>query len=218
MMKVVVVGAGPAGLAATYALKKKRVDVMTFERSDNVGGRAQCVTKDGFICDMGAQFLGKFYETTFRFCDELGMSEDIVPFNFKAAIWRNRKFHVVSDDTSALSRLKAIRGVFRGVPPMAILQSARMGPRIIRRLPAVLRVDFDRLRGVDHLSFADFVLKYGGKEALENIFQAFCAGLTLGEPENIGTAHALSLQFLQGSSRTQGRFWIADRQTARGML
>ena len=58
-MKVIVVGAGPAGLAATYKLKKEGADVQAFESTDKPGGRAQGMEKDGFVFDMGAQFLGK---------------------------------------------------------------------------------------------------------------------------------------------------------------
>ncbi|MBN1288539.1 MAG: FAD-dependent oxidoreductase [Actinobacteria bacterium] len=194
-MKVIVVGAGPAGLAATYTLKKQGADVVALESTDKPGGRAQGLEKDGYVFDMGAQFLGKHYETTFRFCRELGMMDDVIPFNFKVAIYRKGKMYPLSMNMNPVEQLKMIPDYlrFRAISIKAIFEMARMMPRLMQRMPAAFKMDFLAMSDVDYLSIADFVLRYGGKSALEEVFQMLMAGLTLGEPEDIGAAHGLSL-------------------------
>ena len=67
-VKVVVIGAGAAGMAATYALRKAGTDVTTFDARSEAGGRARCYQKEGFTFDTGAQFMAKVCSTQIRLC------------------------------------------------------------------------------------------------------------------------------------------------------
>lgn len=55
--RVVVVGAGPGGLAAALLLAKAGLDVTVFERQNRVGGRTAAVEADGFRFDLGPTFF-----------------------------------------------------------------------------------------------------------------------------------------------------------------
>jgi phytoene desaturase len=55
--KVVVVGAGPGGLAAAMQLAHAGCDVTVLERRDRVGGRTSAIEKDGFRFDCGPTFF-----------------------------------------------------------------------------------------------------------------------------------------------------------------
>jgi hypothetical protein len=55
--KVIVIGAGIAGLAAAKLLKAKGFSVLILEASETVGGRIQTDKKDGFLLDRGFQVL-----------------------------------------------------------------------------------------------------------------------------------------------------------------
>ena len=52
--KVIVVGAGMAGLAAAYRLRQAGVDVTVLESSDHVGGRLGTDSRDGYMIERGA--------------------------------------------------------------------------------------------------------------------------------------------------------------------
>ena len=54
---VVVVGAGPGGLACSMLLAKAGVNVTILEKSDGVGGRTRVFEKDGFKYDNGPTFF-----------------------------------------------------------------------------------------------------------------------------------------------------------------
>ena len=51
--KVVIVGAGPGGLAAAILLQRSGVDVTVVERREVVGGRTSTIERNGFKFDTG---------------------------------------------------------------------------------------------------------------------------------------------------------------------
>lgn len=55
--RVVVVGAGPGGLAAAMLLRASGADVTVLERGDRVGGRTASIEQDGFTFDVGPTFF-----------------------------------------------------------------------------------------------------------------------------------------------------------------
>ena len=59
--KVIVIGAGLAGLSAAITLQNEGVDVTVFESSDRPGGRVTSDVIDGFICDRGFQLINANY-------------------------------------------------------------------------------------------------------------------------------------------------------------
>ena len=54
-MRVIVVGAGLAGLTCAKVLSARGAEVAVFEASDGVGGRVRTDEKDGFLLDRGFQ-------------------------------------------------------------------------------------------------------------------------------------------------------------------
>lgn len=62
--RVVVVGAGPGGLASAMLLRAAGAEVTVLERSDRVGGRTASFTQDGFTFDYGPTFY--LYPTILR--------------------------------------------------------------------------------------------------------------------------------------------------------
>lgn len=196
-MKVIVVGAGPAGLAATYTLRKKGADVLCLEAGDVAGGRARGFRKDGYVFDLGAQFSADLCTTTFRLCRELGMGADIMGFDFVGAMWRDGRFYPVpvSRSPGDVWRHRGDLLRFRGLPWRAYPQLARIGLYLARRYRDF---DFDSMDpepvlDLGDISIADFALRYGGTEALDYVFQPMTASLTLGEPDQVGAAHVLAL-------------------------
>jgi len=59
--KVIVIGAGLAGLSAAITLQNEGVDVTVLESSDRPGGRVTSDVIDGLICDRGFQLINANY-------------------------------------------------------------------------------------------------------------------------------------------------------------
>ncbi len=68
--KVIVIGAGPGGLASAMLLAKAGFDVTVLERRDCVGGRTSTIEADGFRFDLGPTFFlyPQILREIFRMC------------------------------------------------------------------------------------------------------------------------------------------------------
>src|SRR5690606_22391015 len=73
-LDVAVVGAGPAGLAAGWALAAHGARVTLYERRSAPGGGLRTDELDGARVDAGVQLLGSYYRETFRVAEEAGAS------------------------------------------------------------------------------------------------------------------------------------------------
>lgn len=198
-MKVIVVGAGAAGLAAAHELRKKGVEVAVFEESGSAGGRARGFQEKGYTFDLGAQFSAMLCDSTFKFCRELGMEDEILPFTFTAAIYRKGKMYPMAGtpDPKVIWKMRNDFLKFRGAPFWAIPQIMRVFPAMLKRKKDFRfeTMDPEPVLDLCEMSIAEWALKHGGKGALEYFFQPLSASLTLGEPEGIGAAHILALLF-----------------------
>lgn len=111
---VLIIGAGLAGLAAGYKLKKSGVGVTILEARNRVGGRVFSFPvndADGQIIELGAEWVGGSHERIKQLCQEFGLPLSDNRFNthliyrgeykepekwgFSAEMetfWKNRKF------------------------------------------------------------------------------------------------------------------------------
>ena len=74
----VIVGAGPAGLAAAQRLHANGVKVTVLEASNAIGGRTRSERVGDFTVNTGASFLTTFYDYTLALLKTLGL-ETIAP-------------------------------------------------------------------------------------------------------------------------------------------
>src|SRR6516165_8097182 len=95
-MKAAVIGGGPAGCAAAYALRKRGHEVRLIEAQDHVGGRTSQLIKDGFNMSSGALFLmGEgLYPRTYALMREMGHASDLVTWGGKTQVidWNKKRY------------------------------------------------------------------------------------------------------------------------------
>ena len=72
----VIVGAGPAGLAAAHRLASAGVKVTVLEASNAIGGRTRSERVGDFTINTGASFLTTFYDATLALLRTLGISTE----------------------------------------------------------------------------------------------------------------------------------------------
>lgn len=75
--EVIILGAGAAGLAAAYSLKKKKIPFRIFEASSRVGGRVQSVAmypEGGPVAELGAEFFEESHQSIFTMAKELSLT------------------------------------------------------------------------------------------------------------------------------------------------
>lgn len=73
----VIVGAGPAGLAAAHRLHAGGVKVTVLEASNAIGGRTRSERVGDFTVNTGASFLTTFYDSTLALLRALGIATQV---------------------------------------------------------------------------------------------------------------------------------------------
>jgi hypothetical protein len=94
-MRVVVIGAGLAGLTCAKVLSERGAEVAVFEASGGVGGRVRTDEKDGFLLDRGFQVYFTAYPVARRHLDHAKL--DLRDFDPGAIVCRDGGKSVLSD-------------------------------------------------------------------------------------------------------------------------
>jgi phytoene dehydrogenase-like protein len=94
-MKVIIVGAGLAGLTCAKVLNERGAEVAVFEASDGVGGRVRTDERDGFLLDRGFQVYFTSYPVSKRHLDHGAL--DFRVFDPGAIVHRAGERTVLSD-------------------------------------------------------------------------------------------------------------------------
>src|SRR4028118_455825 len=94
-MRVVIVGAGLAGLTCAKVLAECGVEVVVFEASDGVGGRVRTDERDGFLLDRGFQVYFTSYPVSKRHLDHAALN--LKSFDPGTILRRGREESILSD-------------------------------------------------------------------------------------------------------------------------
>ena len=157
--KVVVIGAGLAGLSAAITLESEGVSVTVIESSDRPGGRVSSDVIDGYICDRGFQLINANYPEIKR----LGLIKDI---NFISAssvieVARDERRIRIGDPRSAFfSAFNSETG--------SILEKFRLIKYILRSKPAA--------------SVGEELKNNGLGKTYERVLRPFLTGVFLADP------------------------------------
>lgn len=79
--KVIIIGAGFAGLAAAYQLHKRKIDFVILEARDRIGGRVFSHTIDAaekLVVELGAEWVGDSHDRIKELCGEFSLKSIII--------------------------------------------------------------------------------------------------------------------------------------------
>jgi len=88
--RVIVIGAGIAGLAAAFRLRQAGVNVTVLEATHRPGGRMTTDVVNGFIIDRGAYWLASSYSTVLSLIREVGLASELRAVSPWLAIVKDR--------------------------------------------------------------------------------------------------------------------------------
>ncbi|TDD75072.1 protoporphyrinogen/coproporphyrinogen oxidase [Actinomadura rubrisoli] len=178
--RVIVVGAGIAGLTAAFRLRRDGFAVTVLERSgpELIGGRMSTVERHGFHVDVGATLLLASYHEMLRLAADAGLADQVRP--------ASPVFGIVRDGTArhiqAVPRARLARSpLLRSLAPSDLL---KVGADFLR---ARRVLDWDDMSGAASLDF-ESVREYATRrglrpDTLEYLLAPFVAGPALAEPE-----------------------------------
>jgi monoamine oxidase len=140
-VKVIVVGAGFAGLAAADELHTAGAEVAVLEARDRVGGRVWSVPFAGAVAERGAEFVLPDYTEMLALCERFGL-----PLIRKGTLYGYREPRggepVTLDELgSALARISAdVGGGAEGATVREALADARLRPAVAEAICARLEI------------------------------------------------------------------------------
>ncbi len=185
-MRVLVIGAGIAGLSAAHRLHQSGFRVIVLEAGSRVGGRMSSEKVDGYIIDRGAQFLSGSYTAVLPLIEETGLKERLreIHASASAVILGGKLRRMRADNPFAMlaGGLLPFRDWFKSGAFLL-----RAGAKI-RHLPLD---DYAAWAAFDDQDAADYLLEEVGAHVLEYLFEPTLEGLYFQAPE--GTSKALAL-------------------------
>ncbi len=193
--KVAIVGAGAAGLAAAYTLRRQGVDVTLFEASDRAGGRMAGEAVDGFYVDSGACIFHETQEAVNRLSGELGVSYDRSPRDHVGTIYIGGKARRMNMERRfALVNLRALLS-FDLFSFKELVQVGRLARALGRRRADLNRKDHTRLLDLDTgENVVEFVRRNFGEELAGGAFlESFFNVGTLAKPERMGALQGIMI-------------------------
>ncbi len=156
--RIVVVGAGIAGLTAGHYLKEQGHQPVILEKSKRVGGRMSTDLVNGFTIDYGAQFLTDKFTLGTDLIERFGLSHKFIETSQHIGMVRNGKVRILSA-TDAFSALKT------GVLSLSgWLRFAYRGYRLLTKTRSIPLTKFSAWSSYDNMDAETWSNRYFGQE------------------------------------------------------
>ena len=167
---VVILGGGPAGLSAGWALSRDGADIDVLEMDSQVGGLCKSVMKNGFIFDLGGHRFITKDDLLLGEIKEL-MGEELTTRTRRSEIWLRGKFFTYPLE---------IKNILKGMNPVI---SFRCGLDF-------LLTKFGLYSKLGDVSFENWILKRFGRTMYEIYFGPYSHKLWGVPPDQISSAWA----------------------------
>ncbi|MDX8153294.1 NAD(P)/FAD-dependent oxidoreductase [Patulibacter brassicae] len=195
-MRVIVIGAGIAGLAAARRLTQRGHEVVVLEAGDGVGGRTRTVQVGDFRVDSGAIFVMGQYDRTLAFLRAAGRTAEMARWPARTA---------VLDPDGGRHEVRFDRPwTLLGLPQLGWRDRARMAARVGRLVltsgagPFALE---DLAASDDGETLAEWGRRTLGDAGYEHVLRPLMGPLTGADPEVISAGFARAL--MHQITRTQ---------------
>lgn len=183
--RVIVVGAGVAGLTAAFRLQQQGCDVTVLEAAERVGGKTAAVRRDGFVVNTGATVLAGSYDAMFALAREVGVADRVFAPPAVIGVVRDGRVHELRGEGFG-----AIVDFVR-----TPLLSARSKLTLARAAADVIRArkkaGYDRpdLRAqLDEESVAQYCDQRLNREICDHLFDPVLGGIFVVEGRNLSIA------------------------------
>lgn len=152
--------------------------------------------EDGYIIDVGAQFIAKNYHETIELCGEIGLGDEVITVPIKSSIWNEGRLYDLAVSWKPQVLMSDLEYLFGAYSAKGFLALLRFLAYIIRRWGQFGSMRETGLMDLDSESFADLALRISNREVLEDFLQPVIAALLLNDPEAMGAIVGMNVMRL----------------------
>ena len=185
--KVLVIGAGIAGLTAAHYLTKAGISVKVLEASGRVGGRMTTDAVNGCLVDCGAQFLSSEYHLLLSLAAEVGLADQVRETSPWSVILRDGKLRRMRADNPFHALSSGLLGL------SAWLKMGRQSWKLRRPLRFLALNDYSQWSAFDHEPVSSWANRETDPSVTEYLFEPMLHGFYYQDPEETSLALALAL-------------------------
>ena len=210
--RIVIVGAGFAGLCAAYTLMKRGITPLLLEAKDRAGGRGMGERVDGFSLDMGAFVFTSTYDTAFRICEELGLP--LVGSKMKFGHYRNGRWVTTTPDQTLWNFARHLpAAITMGfLSPSGMRSGFKVMRQMYRQSEYMSFASDSRLADIDDdETFGEYLERLGVPENLQLTLRGPLE-MILGDPAPAG--QALMRAYIGETMLHAGRVYMPERGTS----
>ena len=192
--KVIVIGAGAAGLSCAHSLHSRGFHVRILEAAARPGGRMLGEEVDGFHVSTGVMLFGTAHQTALGLAGDLGVPTATLRLSESISQYTRGEPRRATNANLLLMRLYS---------PKAIRQAARVLARLASRRKDLSAPGYAGLLDLDRdgESFADYLQKHGGRELVVQMGDSLSRIMVMAGPNRIGAVFGLrSLWGMVGNS------------------
>lgn len=195
MAEVIVVGAGPSGLAAAFRLQQAGHRVRVLEASERAGSTLRTDRRDGFVIDRGAFFIPTTHTSLLNLARDAGIDGTIRPGGDVFAAVRGGRLHRL--DTARLAKSFKDTTLISG---RAKLAAAKLAPEVWRARTASIERIADAGR-YDYESLATWARRTQHPEIAEYVIEAAVRSMYAAEAEDVSRVEFLGVIALFGGAK-----------------
>ncbi|MFB7636501.1 protoporphyrinogen/coproporphyrinogen oxidase [Streptomyces sp. NPDC056149] len=177
--RVIVVGAGIAGLAAAYRLQDAGYTVTILESEGHVGGRMAAVEHDGYHLALGAIWLPHSYQHMLRLINDAGLAPQILPATDILGMTRQGTVHRLP-----LHRHSALLCT-RLLSWRAKLKASHLMLDALRARPMLRWEDMSTAAAIDTESAHDYARRRLDQELYDYLVEPLCVTWYYADPREV---------------------------------
>jgi oxygen-dependent protoporphyrinogen oxidase len=179
--RVVVIGAGMAGLTAAHFLKEAGREVILLEQDSRPGGRIQSIERNNDTIDVGAQFLHTNYTLTLELTKTFNLESDLAKMQSADMMIRDGRTHIIPWGSVRVPTIST----------WSQIKMARLFMPILARRKHMALEGWPNLLDLDKLELSTYARLKLNEECLTYMVRALMLTYSMSEPEGISVAYFL---------------------------
>jgi protoporphyrinogen/coproporphyrinogen III oxidase len=207
--ELIVVGGGPAGLAAAFRLQEAGHQVRVLEASERPGSKLSAGRRDGFLIDRGAFFIPTTHRHFLKLAEDAGLADALVPGGFSLGIARNGDIHRIDGEHVGRDFLRT-----KALSTRAKLGAAKLAPEVVRARRATIE-RIEEAGRYDTESLTSWARRKLNRELADYVIDPAIRAIYATEGDAVSRVEFLGMLALFGGAKLvafrEGMAYYADR-------